>query len=111
MTRPTPPAPQHTPEPWCVREGRYPYSPVPIGAKRFHIASVFSGQCEGVHSYADELPRREANAARIVACVNVLAGIPTEALESISRIVDPIHRLGTLADLLHVERIKLESLK
>lgn len=72
---------KHTPEPWQYHLGR--------GADpRFHV------QTQGGYQIAstpplhrdtrshDENTQREANARRIVVCVNACAGIPTEALEA-----------------------------
>jgi hypothetical protein len=62
-----------TPEPWEGKEGdnKYEYYVNEKGSE-YNIAIVCDG-VDGMHS-------AEANAARIVACVNACAGIPTECL-------------------------------
>lgn len=60
---------QHTPEPWEVSafgDGLHAHN-IPI--------------CQFFNKCGDDYPNREANARRIVACVNACVGIPNEQLE------------------------------
>jgi len=63
----------HTPEPWRLYP---PGACVPHYDVRERIVS----DCPSGRSVSD--PISEADARRIVACVNACAGIPTEALEA-----------------------------
>ena len=65
----------HTPEPWT--EQSQPRLSVIHGPGGEHIADTGCWR-------NDEHPEMRANAARIVACVNACANIPTERLEKIS---------------------------
>jgi plasmid maintenance system antidote protein VapI len=64
---------QHTPEPWCV--GNHPGDSSGTGWREILASSEF-----GPMYLAQAL---EANARRIVACVNACAGISTRMLEDI----------------------------
>jgi len=72
--------PKHTPEPWYAEEQE---ARAHIFAKHIgmdcHVAKCFGPNPADVHEVF-EIAR--ANAARIVACVNACAGIPTEQLEA-----------------------------
>jgi hypothetical protein len=67
---------QHTPEPWHVREKRF-RSDRPLIARVGGglVAQVMCTDGSGTLAEIDE--RIEANAERIVACVNACQGIPT----------------------------------
>lgn len=68
---PQTPQPKHTPEPWDDAS-QYPgFKSIRIFAKTHFIATV--GNTD------DTKAQTEANAARIVTCVNALAGIPDPA--------------------------------
>lgn len=74
----------HTPEPWRVDSGKDYYT------KGLHICGDADNETNGagiagIWDGRDELPEsvQEANARRIVACVNACAGIPTVALEKL----------------------------
>ena len=60
----------HTPEPWNGKEIRISIPEM----ERLNVSVAFTGR--GIES--------DANARRIVACVNALAGVPTEWLEKFS---------------------------
>ncbi len=64
---------EHTPEPWEITDGYW------VEADEARVASCLSSSLK---SGSRELPA-EANARRIVACVNALAGISTETLEAL----------------------------
>lgn len=72
--KPTPPA-SHTPEPWSVHQN--------VGRKGELGVIADKAPCVIAHGFSEKhWPEvAEANARRIVACVNACAGIPTEALE------------------------------
>ena len=53
---------KHTPEPWEVVDGYF------IEANEETI-------CQFFNKYEDDFPNNDANATRIVACVNAMAGI------------------------------------
>ena len=84
----------HTPEPWTAES--QPRLSIIHGPNGEHIADTGCWR-------DDEHPEMRANAARIVACVNACAGIPTEQLES-----------GSVAQLIgaakHAERVEREAL-
>lgn len=53
-------------------------------------------------------PHSRADARRIVACVNALAGVGTEVLEEAAKLA-PLHRFGTLRDLLTLHHVKAKD--
>ena len=71
---------KHTPEPWSV-DPNDQREISPADDMRFGIASacnVDPSETPGKWFFG---PRSQANARRIVACVNACAGLPTEVLE------------------------------
>jgi hypothetical protein len=86
---------KHTPAPWCIGDiqaKRYPGYPgesfeagIHVGDKPNRgncLAIVYSGGDGALRNSMNDI---EANARRIVACVNACEGIPTEALECQSK--------------------------
>lgn len=71
---------KHTPEPWAIDPDDRPNM-----HWNNHIVSEANPNiaiCFMAHDGTEQNERGEANARRVVACVNACAGIPTEALES-----------------------------
>lgn len=69
---------EHTPEPWVMStkaDGNWWH----ISAGNQAIAAVHAASKKRNEPYASMF---EANASRIIACVNACAGLPTEQLES-----------------------------
>jgi hypothetical protein len=69
---------KHTPEPWSIGDSNIPVSGIAVcGGNGFHstIARLVAGE-----DWYKTHGEAAANAARIVACVNYCAGIPTAAL-------------------------------
>lgn len=78
----------HTAEPWHVSPtGRFIRKA--NGKDAYSIGHIFADYSNPLGGPAD--------ARRIVACVNALAGIPTADLESIAALVEPAARLYELA--------------
>lgn len=75
---------KHTPEPWTIKralapvDGAYDWA---IGAEIDDAGPYCIGEVVGRAAEDVWLPSK-ANAARIVACVNACAGVPTAALEN-----------------------------
>ena len=68
----------HSPEPWAVS----PNDPLLLtDASGSNIVYAFS-----IHGIG--LPRAKQNLRRVLACVNALAGVPTEAIERLPDDVD-----------------------
>lgn len=67
--------PAHTSEPWHASSTRYGNPGASVKDRHGQVVA----DC---HTFDQSIAQREANARRIVACVNACAGIPTEALES-----------------------------
>ena len=74
---------QHTPEPW-ISNGlsiKQDFQMIGLGPESGQtIACVMGGDKSGPH-FVESNTEVEANARRIVACVNACAGIPTDDLE------------------------------
>ena len=69
----------HTPEPWYIARRLGPASaPIVLGADNLMVADPI-GTSEA--DYAAARVKVDANAARIVACVNACAGINPEAVQ------------------------------
>lgn len=83
---------QHTVEPWEAR------CLLVKGGERLLDTITHCGG--NLHPVARRASEAEANARRIVACVNALAGIPTEAIEALPE--------GELARLIR-ERVVLKE--
>ena len=72
----------HTPEPWRVELRN-----VPLGDTGDYegVVEILSGNAKRpIIQFWDESEESEANARRIVACVNACEGMDTESLESIA---------------------------
>ncbi len=71
---------QHTPEPWNYKVAEWEN----IYGKVYGNLAIVNAQCQEMFRSTRLLPyeEQEANAHRIVACINACAGIPTEALET-----------------------------
>ena len=69
---------EHSPEPW-EQQGVF----IVVNGISIHEARQRK-QYEGSPRYPELLQQDEANARRIVACVNACAGIPTEVLEDVT---------------------------
>lgn len=75
--------PQHTPEPWSIHR----QSSTAINGSKGWVVATCGGHSDNRRD-ADELfAELNANARRIVACVNAFAGVPIEAIESGDAIV------------------------
>lgn len=68
--------PKHTPEPWQAIGSRADRAIISDGRSIARVWGAIQPDDRPPHDQAD------ANAARIVACVNACAGIPTEELEA-----------------------------
>lgn len=80
---------KHSPEPWRV------CGEVPDAVEDCEGRFAAEGWARSGYQFEDEFEAAcAANARRIVACVNALAGVPTEALEG-----------GALGDLLRAARV------
>lgn len=76
---------KHSPEPWRRGEEHETMVEIETHADRLvarvvHPPFASSSRCQ--HFGRDPFCEMDANARRIVACVNACAGIPTEALEA-----------------------------
>ncbi len=91
----------HTPEPWFIfRNGHCIGGPHEQGPQDQSAQETAGIATCGVRRRTDE--EIEANARRIVACVNACAGIPTEDLEHAARQSLPgarLERLGKAVEL------------
>lgn len=95
----------HTPEPWRWMPNLHAYGPLK-GAYIDDVAGT--ARVADVLSHAGVGQQRcEANARRIVACVNACATISTEALEQ----GQPGYALGTLSCQLETERSLVVKLR
>lgn len=89
---------QHTPEPWLVSKRT-------VFALNERGTNIFSAILQDVHTSTEEL---EANARRIVACVNACAGFSIEELEGASLFNDSISAQDEIDSLKsEVEEMKL----
>ena len=86
---------KHTPEPWDI--GVSADNGLPCVDK---VGSVFVEICEcwGEVDDKEETEQSQANARRIVACINACAGIPTEDLEDAAGEETQWQRLELLAE-------------
>lgn len=76
---------QHSPEPWQKWSGATFLQAKIVTDKGFIVADVQPGTSkDGCQYGSTRSDQADANARRIVACVNSLAGVPTEALEKIA---------------------------
>ena len=89
---------KHTPEPWKVNQSRHENEPykIVLWSSFRRIAKVYH---EGKSIYENE-KTSEANAKRIVDCVNALAGIenPKEFVERMAKLEAALKPLADLAD-------------
>lgn len=93
---------KHAAEPWSVvreRDGSTGWRGIGIKAATGFVANM-------VMRPGDE--NEIDNARRIVACVNALAGVGTEVLEEAAKLA-PLHRFGTLRDLLTLHYVKAKD--
>lgn len=93
---------KHAAEPWSVvrdRDGSTGWRGIGIKTGTGFVANM-------VMRPGDE--NEIDNARRIVACVNALAGISTEALED-AVTVAPLHRFGHLRDLMALHHVKAKD--
>ncbi len=67
----------HAPEPWTQP---YPHSKLVRDRDGGRVADTYRG--------TDDDPAASANAARIVACVNALAGVPDDQLQHVKPFMD-----------------------
>lgn len=89
---------QHTPEPWLVSKRT-------VFALNERGTNIFSAIVQDAHTSTEEL---EANARRIVACVNACAGFSIEELEGASLFNDSISAQDEIDSLKsEVEEMKL----
>lgn len=72
-------------EPWGLSKAESDGASVVVGDRREVVALTYGA-------------KRRENARRIAACVNALAGIPTEAIEQMPADVDGVRRLQRPAD-------------
>lgn len=92
---------EHTPTPWRVEEKRFIKRDLGFTLGE-HIANVTGGATSGPH-FVENNEEVEANARRIVACVNALSGASTEDLEYCVE-----HGLEPMAGDLFSSRMKLQ---
>lgn len=85
-------AEQHTAEPWEVQFSPTRTRPIIFGSDGFGIAGVSRNAF-----HIDDPDTTEANARRIVACVNACKGIGTDTLESITKFAKHETRLAALS--------------
>lgn len=89
---------QHTPEPWLVSKRT-------VFALNERGTNIFSALVQDAHTSTEEL---EANARRIVACINACAGFSIEELEGASLFNDSISAQDEIDSLKsEVEDMKL----
>ena len=79
------PAGDHTAEPWCADMSNGYRTAIKSGEHVVARAYVPATPGQTSRTYNEVGANAEANARRIVACVNACAGIPTELLESGNR--------------------------
>jgi hypothetical protein len=94
----------HTPAPWGIEQTDTTNWIGPLRADGKTAMLVCETDREGLR--ADALVRNDADARRIVACVNACEGISTEDLESAAAQTDPRVRLSNLT--YYVERAGME---
>lgn len=88
---------KHTKEPWYEGMGEQNGLPcVDAYDEEGHFIEIC--ECWGDLFYEEETEQSRANARRIVAAVNAVAGIPTEELESISSCSSQWGRLDELGE-------------
>ena len=85
---------EHTPEPW-ISEGSF--IGIPNGKGTFYMSTL-----SGINQ-----ERREADARRIVACVNACAGLSTEFLEQIDSIQAALTGQLVVTEVLEKQRDEL----
>lgn len=105
----------HSPEPWeyhpcLIGHESNRYNPIvkSLAGEGHYIARLFSEKAmTGLASNAPPHEEADANAYRIVACVNACAGIPTDELPRIGKyvVLQFIHRLSLIA----VNEVKLHE--
>jgi hypothetical protein len=79
---------QHTPEPWKIVEHNWEHTGIyPESGHRIAVCEINPEVDENTQERYEAI--NDANARRIVACVNACAGIPTEVLENIGAGMGP----------------------
>ena len=73
---------EHTKEPWGVVSEKWYLNGQPSIVGRNGAGFAVALMAPWGPAVNDSVDKREANARRIVACVNACAGIPTEAIEA-----------------------------
>lgn len=98
---------QHTPGPWRANKDHF-------GAVRSEPGfSIKGSNSEGVNAIAflwsrDVEAEQEANARRIVACVNACEGISTEALEAgaVKETLETLEKISRLIGVIETPRVR-----